>query len=72
MIFDELRKLGKSSDGLGKSAFREYLAFRTGDIRHSLADIEKAKRLLQYNPTVRVQVGIEKTVAWFSSNTVSN
>lgn len=71
LIFDELWKLGKSPDGLGKSALREYLAFRTGDIRHSLADIGKAKRLLQYNPTVRVQVGIEKTVAWFSSNTFS-
>lgn len=38
---------------------------RTGDIKHSLADIGKAKRLLGYTGRVRFSEGIERTVAWY-------
>ena len=38
---------------------------RTGDIRHSLADIEKAKRMLGYTGKVRFAEGIARTVAWY-------
>lgn len=38
---------------------------RVGDIPHSLASIEKAKRHLGYNPEVRVKQGIQKTYEWF-------
>ena len=36
--------------------------FRSGDVRHSLASIAKARRLLGYRPTVKIWEGIEKTV----------
>lgn len=44
---------------------------RVGDVKHSLASIEKAKQLLGYSPTIDFDEGIRKTVAWFqeSSNT---
>jgi nucleoside-diphosphate-sugar epimerase len=42
-----------------------YEAPRPGDIKHSLADIEKAKKLLNYKVLVQVQEGIEKTAQWF-------
>ncbi len=42
-----------------------YRDFRSGDVRHSQASIEKAQRLLGYNPTHRIAEGIETTVRWF-------
>ncbi|MEW6376172.1 MAG: SDR family oxidoreductase [Thermodesulfobacteriota bacterium] len=38
---------------------------RKGDVRHSLADIHKGKEILNYEPTVGVEVGLEKTVEFF-------
>lgn len=38
---------------------------REGDIPHSLADITKAKILLNYNPRVSVADGLEKTIKTF-------
>ena len=38
---------------------------RVGDIPHSLASIEKAQRLLAYQPTTNVEEGIKQTVAWY-------
>lgn len=38
-----------------------YLAERNGDVKHSLADISKAKMLFNYNPDVLLEKGIEIT-----------
>ena len=38
--------------------------FRQGDVRHSLASIAKARRLLGFRPTVLICEGLEKTVSW--------
>ena len=40
--------------------------FRPGDVRHSHADISKAKNLLGYNPTYDVRRGLRETVKWFA------
>ena len=42
-----------------------YKDFREGDIRHSRADISKAKLLLGYNPLIEVEEGIKKTTNWY-------
>src|SRR5687768_9297348 len=42
-----------------------YEETRAGDARDSQADIDKARRLLGYEPTVTLEQGLEKTVAWF-------
>jgi len=42
-----------------------YAESRAGDVRDSQADIGKAHRLLGYEPTVTLEQGLEKTVAWF-------
>lgn len=46
-----------------------YRDFRAGDVRHSQADISKARQLLKYEPTDRMSDGIEKSVTWFCENT---
>jgi UDP-N-acetylglucosamine 4-epimerase len=42
-----------------------YRDFRSGDVRHSLADISKAKRLLGYAPTQRIGQGLELAMPWY-------
>lgn len=40
---------------------------RKGDIRHSLADISKARNILGYDPLVRAEKGLQLTYDWFSA-----
>lgn len=42
-----------------------YRDFRAGDVRHSLADISKAKNLLGYEPTHRVNEGLMEAMEWY-------
>lgn len=41
---------------------------RPGDIPHSLANIDKAKRLLGYSPLYNVRDGLKKAVKWYREN----
>lgn len=49
----------------------KYRAFRAGDVRHSLADIAKAKTLLGYAPSRRIQDGLVEAMDWYVK-TLSN
>jgi UDP-N-acetylglucosamine 4-epimerase len=42
-----------------------YREFRAGDVRHSQADISKAKNLLGYEPAFNIQQGIDKAMPWY-------
>jgi len=42
-----------------------YAASRTGDVKDSQADITKARTLLGYAPTVDLEEGLRRTLAWF-------
>ena len=46
----------------------EYGPFRPGDVRHSLADISKARRSLGYSPTHSVRQGLEEAASWYVRN----
>jgi len=41
---------------------------RVGDIPHSLASIDKAKRILGYNPMFSLQQGLDEAVKWYWKN----
>lgn len=41
---------------------------RAGDVRKTHADIEKAKRLLGWKPSVNFHDGLKKTIEWFTKN----
>jgi len=40
---------------------------RAGDVRHSLADIRLARKLLGYRPIVDFETGLRRTVEWYRS-----
>ena len=46
----------------------EYGPNRAGDIPHSLASIDKAKKLLGYNPKFSMQEGLKEAVGWYWDN----
>jgi nucleoside-diphosphate-sugar epimerase len=48
----------------------EYQAPRAGDVRHSLADISKAERMLGYRPVIPFREGLRQTLAYFRQRRV--
>jgi UDP-N-acetylglucosamine/UDP-N-acetylgalactosamine 4-epimerase len=46
----------------------EYGPFRKADVRHSLASIDKAERLLAYQPTHGVEEGLAAALEWYAEN----
>jgi nucleoside-diphosphate-sugar epimerase len=38
---------------------------RAGDVKHSQADISRARAVLRYEPTVNLEDGLAQTIAWF-------
>lgn len=45
-----------------------YREFRKGDVRHSQADVSKAKKMLEYEPEFTIDSGIEKAIPWYINN----
>ncbi|MBL7720592.1 MAG: SDR family oxidoreductase [Chitinophagaceae bacterium] len=59
-------------EGLKKEADSNLQAIhepeRKGDVKHSLADITKAEKLLGYSVIVSVEEGLRKTYTWYKEN----
>ncbi len=49
-------------------AVPEHRDFRPGDVRHSLADISKARKLLGYSPHYSVQDGLDEAALWYMNH----
>ena len=60
-VFEILREL------TGYSGDPAYAEPRSGDIKHSLADISRARELLGYVPQVDFREGIRRTVEWYKN-----
>ena len=56
------------SNASAEQATPQYHDLRAGDVRHSLADISKAKNLLGYEPQFSVRNGLDKATEWYSRN----
>lgn len=52
----------------GSSVEATYGPARTGDVKHSLADISKAKKFLGYEPAVTVAAGLKLAFEWYQKN----
>jgi UDP-N-acetylglucosamine 4-epimerase len=64
-LFEIIREIVARSSSHASQAKPAYGDFRPGDIRHSLADISKAKTLLGYEPQYSVRDGLERTGRWY-------
>ncbi|MEZ2415468.1 SDR family oxidoreductase [Muriicola sp. E247] len=61
------KHLSKFDSGIAK-VDPEYGPEREGDVPHSLASIEKAKKLLGYDPTYDMESGLKQAVNWYWNN----
>lgn len=59
---------GRLNDLLGTDLDPIYDDPRPGDIRHSLADLDRARRELGYRPAVSFDEGLQRTVAAFTGD----
>ncbi|MEM7420614.1 MAG: NAD-dependent epimerase/dehydratase family protein [Pseudomonadota bacterium] len=53
------------SNGIEVSNEPVYRDFRAGDVRHSQADISKAKQKLGYDPKFNIGAGIDEAMPWY-------
>jgi UDP-glucose 4-epimerase len=51
---------------LGKKIQPVFLPPRVGDVRESLADITLARKLLEYEPQVRLEEGLKRTIEYYT------
>ncbi len=62
-LLDELKSL------TGKSEVQaDYQPARSGDVRHSLADITRARELLGFEPRVELREGLQLTIDWWQQS----
>lgn len=52
-------------NGIENQSNPTYRNFREGDVRHSQADISKARKKLGYEPEFNIKQGIEKAMPWY-------
>jgi len=55
-------------DIFGKRITPTYLPPRAGDVKHSLADIQKSERLLGFKPSVDFADGLARTITYMQAN----
>jgi UDP-glucose 4-epimerase len=54
-------------DLIGIAAQPRYAPARAGDVKHSMADIGRARKLLGFEPRVDFATGLKRTVEWYRS-----
>jgi UDP-N-acetylglucosamine 4-epimerase len=67
-LFTFIRSLAADFDSSILKIEPIYGPAREGDIPHSLASIEKAKKLLYYSPMFNVEQGLKEAVKWYWKN----
>src|SRR5690554_1276866 len=65
---EQLRDCLSAYDAEIKNIEIKHGSNRQGDVPHSLASVEKAKRLLNYHPTHVFAEGLKEAVAWYWDN----
>ena len=63
-IIDMINKI------VGKNVKPTYVPSRKGDVKHSLADITKARKLIGFKPVVSFKDGLKKAIEWYRVNLV--
>ena len=60
--------IGMINQLLGKNVKPIYAPARAGDVKHSLADITAAKKLIGFEPVMLFREGLEKSIDWYRRN----
>lgn len=64
-----MHKVIHSLGEMGKKTVRvKMLEAQKGDVRHTLADISKARKLIGYNPSVQLKDGLKEEYEWLKEN----
>jgi nucleoside-diphosphate-sugar epimerase len=53
---------------LGKNIKPIYTSSRPGDVKHSLADIRAAKRIIGFKPIIKFKEGLQLAIDWYKVN----
>lgn len=64
-LYESMRELLRESYPHVREHRPRYTTFRPGDVRHSQADISKAKSLLGFVPTHRIEEGLRQSMDWY-------
>ncbi|OFX22954.1 MAG: Vi polysaccharide biosynthesis protein VipB/TviC [Bacteroidetes bacterium GWA2_31_9b] len=67
-LLEYLKEYLTNFDGEIKYMKAIYGSERDGDVKHSLASIEKAKKILDYNPTHLFKAGLKEAIEWYWEN----
>ncbi len=62
-----LQLVGQINNHLGTNIEPIHAEERVGDVKHSRADITKARSLLGYEPIVNFESGLKQTIEWYQS-----
>jgi nucleoside-diphosphate-sugar epimerase len=65
--YNLLDLLGKINSVLGTEVKPAFDSPKIGEIRHSLADVTKARDILAYSPEIDFEEGLEKMIHWLKS-----
>ena len=71
-LFELIQRMLRRRNPLLPEQKPVYLDFRPGDVRHSLANIDKARAKIGYNPKVKIEEGIGRFVEWFVAQRSGN
>lgn len=66
-LLSELKDLTRKSDVIA-----DYQPLRAGDVKHSLADISRARELLGFQPKVDLRTGLSLTIDWWKKSRFAN
>ncbi|GGZ08878.1 SDR family oxidoreductase [Pseudoduganella plicata] len=64
-LYEKMRALLQGRFGHLRDSAPRYNDFRAGDVRHSQADITRARELLGYAPTHRIDAGLAQAMKWY-------
>jgi len=67
-LYEMIKERVIAANDSAKEAKPQYRDFRAGDVRHSLADINKAAANIGYKPLFSVEKGLNKATKWYISN----
>jgi UDP-N-acetylglucosamine 4-epimerase len=64
-LLELVQAINQDLNTMIKPTFRET---RKGDVKHSFADITKAKKMINYEPKISFMEGIKQTISYFKGN----